>query len=95
MEPAGLLARGAEFHDQIAAVDETTLAQFITERRIAQGDDITVERAAKKPDAINAPSLLRGERCGRRAAAEAAAPPSSVMNSRLFTRSPRRHERAN
>ena len=37
MELAGLLARGAEFHDQITAFDETTLAQFVTERRVPQG----------------------------------------------------------
>src|SRR5262245_50723585 len=67
VQPAGLLPRGAEFDDQIAAIDETTLAQFVPERRIAEPHNSLRPRradgkAAKEPDAINAPGLLRARR---------------------------------
>src|SRR6516164_2633359 len=67
VQPAGLLPRGAEFDDQIAAIDETTLAQFVPERRIAEPHNSLRPRradgkAAEEPDAINAPGLLRARR---------------------------------
>src|SRR5262249_3649009 len=66
-QPAGLPPRGAELDDQIAAIDETTLAQFVPERRIAEPHNSLRPRradgkAAKEPDAINAPGLLRPRR---------------------------------
>src|SRR5262249_23682751 len=66
MKPTGLLARGTELNDEIAAVDETTFSQLVAERWIAHTHDIACrrrcgKRTAKKPDAINTPRLLRGE----------------------------------
>src|SRR5262249_57954370 len=62
-----LLPRGRECYDQIAAIDETTLAQFVPERRIAEPHNSLRPgradgKAAKEPDAINTPGLLRARR---------------------------------
>src|SRR5262249_34802615 len=76
MKPTGLLARGTELTDEIAAGGETTVPQRVAERWIAHIHDIACrrrcgKRTAKKPDAINTPRLLRGEwmrpkgHCGR------------------------------
>src|SRR5262249_42563204 len=93
VQPAGLLPRGAEFDDQIAAIDETTLAQFVPERRIAEPHNSLRPRradgkAAKEPDAINAPGVLRArrERPRRRSAADERdelAPPHSITSSAM------------
>src|SRR5262249_3944190 len=96
VRPAGLRPRGAEFDDQIAAIDETTLAQFVPERRIAEPHNSLRPRradgkAAKEPDAINTPGLLRArrERPRRRSAAEqrdeGAAPHSITSSARAST----------
>src|SRR5262249_59678199 len=87
-KPIGLIVSPAKVDGNVLALDESGLLQALSQR----GDKLLragSRCAAEKAEHWNH-RLLRP----RRERHAAAAPPSSVMNSRLFIRSPRRRGRA-